>query len=111
MPGLQGLGASIGLFHEIGIKLASDRIMDRAERAREAALAAGWSVHGSTRDADRSAIVVLERKNVDPSAAARELRREGIVVSCRRGRLRVSPHFYNNEDDFRRLRSGLERLR
>ncbi|MGO9469195.1 MAG: aminotransferase class V-fold PLP-dependent enzyme [Isosphaeraceae bacterium] len=107
MPGLQCFGASVGLFHELGAQVISARIMDRAEAAREAARAAGWAVYGSTRDLDRSAIVVLERGDADPQAAARDLRREGVVVSCRRGRLRISPHLYNNDDDFRRLRLGL----
>jgi len=107
MPGLRCFGASLSLFHEFGAKVVSDRIMDRAEAAREAARAAGWAVYGSTRALDRSAIVVLERDDVDHQAATRALRREGVVVSCRRGRLRISPHFYNNDDDFRRLRLGL----
>ncbi len=107
MPGLQCFGASLSLFHELGAREVSARIMDRAEAAREAATAAGWSVYGSARAPDRSAIVVLERDGVDPQSAARALRREGVVLSCRRGRLRISPHFYNNDDDFRRLRLGL----
>jgi selenocysteine lyase/cysteine desulfurase len=107
MPGVQCFGASLSLFHEFGAKVVSARIMDRAEAAREAARAAGWAIYGSARALDRSAIVVLERDDVDPQAAARALRGEGVVVSCRRGRLRISPHFYNNDDDFRRLRLGL----
>jgi selenocysteine lyase/cysteine desulfurase len=110
MPGLQGFGASLGLFHELGPTMISDRVMDRADAAREAARSAGWSVFGSTRAAECSAIVVVEKDSVDPHAVVRELRHEGIVVSCRRGRLRISPHFYNNDDDFRRLRSGLARM-
>jgi selenocysteine lyase/cysteine desulfurase len=110
MPGLQCFGASLSLFHELGPPMVSARVMDRAEAAREAAGSAGWTVVGSKRAGDQSAIVVVERDQVDPQAAARALRGEGVVVSCRRGRLRISPHFYNNDDDFRRLRSGLERL-
>jgi len=111
MPGVQSFGASISLFHELGPRTVSARVMDRADAARESAMSAGWSVFGSTRPSDRSAIVVLERESVDPHAAARSLRHEGIVLSCRRGRLRISPHFYNNDDDFRRLGAGLARLR
>lgn len=35
----------------------------------------------------------------DARAMARRLREERIVVSARRGRLRISPHFYNDESD------------
>jgi len=107
MPGLQCFGASVSLFHELGPEVVSGRILDRAEAAREAASSAGWTVYGSRHSLDRSAIVVLEKDGVDPGAAARALRRDGVVVSCRRGRLRISPHLYNNDDDFRRLRLGL----
>jgi cysteine desulfurase/selenocysteine lyase len=111
MPGLQAFGASIGLFHELGPETVRARVMERAELAREAARSAGWTIFGSARAADRSAIVVVERDDVDPQAVARALRRQGIVVSCRRERLRISPHFYNNDEDFRRLRLALAEVR
>jgi len=110
MPGLLCFGASLGLLLELGPEAASRRILDRAEAVREVACSAGWTVLGSPREPDRSSIVALERDGVDPDAAARELRRQGVVVSCRRGRLRVSPHLYNNHDDLDRLRSGLAGL-
>jgi len=111
MPGLLGFGASLELFLELGPEAVSRRILDRAEAVRELARAAGWTVRGSPRERDRSAIVVLECADVDPDAAARELRRQGVVVSCRRGRLRVSPHLYNNHQDLDRLGAGLAGLR
>jgi selenocysteine lyase/cysteine desulfurase len=112
MPGLLTFGASVELFLEWGLDATSRRICDRAEAVREAAASAGWSVYGSPRAADRSSIVVLERPGVDPSEAARRLRAQHqVVASCRRGRLRLSPHVYNNEDDVNRLRDGLASLR
>ncbi len=66
MAGLQCLGASISLFHELGKRRISDRVMERADAVRESARSAGWSVVESTRAADRSAIVVLERDGVQP---------------------------------------------
>jgi selenocysteine lyase/cysteine desulfurase len=107
MPGLLTLGASLDLFFEWGLDAVVQRIADRAEAVRELAASAGWSVCGSTREADRSAIVVLEREGTDPAAVAVELRRRGIVAACRRGRLRISPHVYNNDSDMDRLRAGL----
>jgi selenocysteine lyase/cysteine desulfurase len=111
MPGLLTFGASVGLFLEWGLDAVSRRILDRAQAVRELAESAGWSVYGSAREADRSAIVVLEHASVDPDQAAANLRRKhGTVVSCRRGRLRISPHVYNDGDDLERLRCGLAEL-
>ncbi len=59
-----------------------------------------------------SGIVALTRPGVDPDLAARRLlRSRGVAVACRRGRLRVSPHIYNDEDDLRRLADGLRAVR
>ncbi len=110
MAGLFSFGASVGLFLELGPAAASRRILERAEAVRDLAYVAGWTVYGSAREADRSAIVVLERAGIDPDKAARLLRGRGIVVCSRRGRLRVSPHFYNNDEDLDLLRAGLAGL-
>jgi cysteine desulfurase/selenocysteine lyase len=106
MPGIQALGASLELIDEIGAAEVSRRILDRAEAAREVARQAGWSVYGSSRPEDRSGIVSLEREGVDPKHVAKQLRDMGIATACRGGRLRLSPHIYNNQDDFDRLREA-----
>ncbi len=110
MPGLLAFGASLELFLELGKGAVSDRIMDRADAVREVAVACGFSLFGSTRPADRSAIVVLEKPGTQALQAAAGLRRRGVVAACRRGRLRLSPHLYNNSDDLERLRDGLNAL-
>jgi selenocysteine lyase/cysteine desulfurase len=108
MPGLLTFGASLDLFFEWGLEAVERRIADRADRVRELARSAGWTVYSPARPAERSAIVVLERDGVDPAAAARALReRHGVVAACRRGRLRISPHVYNNDEDLSRLHAGL----
>jgi selenocysteine lyase/cysteine desulfurase len=110
MAGLLTFGACVELFLELGPAEVSRRALDRADAVRELAALAGWTVYGSSRPADRSAIVALERPGVDPARAASHLRRQGVVVSSRRGRLRISPHFYNDDDDLDRLRTGLTEL-
>lgn len=107
MPGLQAFGASVGLFLEIGPELVSRRILDQAEQVRAIAHEAGWTSVGSTRPEDVSGIVALEKAGTDPDLVVKALRLRGVAVACRRGRLRFSPHVYNNNDDFARLREGL----
>jgi selenocysteine lyase/cysteine desulfurase len=110
MPGLQALAASVRLLLEIGPEAVSARILERAEAVRALARSAGWQVYGSPRPEDLSAIVALTCAGVDPDRAARTLRDRGVAVASRRRRLRISPHVYNNDDDLRRLETGLRDL-
>jgi selenocysteine lyase/cysteine desulfurase len=107
MPGLQAFAASVELLLEVGPEAVSERILERAEAVRDLARAVGWSVYGSARPEDVSGIVALERPGTDPNAVVRLLRARGVVAAARRGRLRFSPHVYNNDDDLERLRDGL----
>ncbi|CAN5731032.1 aminotransferase class V-fold PLP-dependent enzyme [soil metagenome] len=107
MPGLLAFGKSLELLLEIGPEVVSSRILDRAEVVRELARSAGWSVFGSDRPEEQSGIVPLEREGTDPDAVVRACRNLGIALSCRRGRLRISPHLYNHEDDMERLAEAL----
>jgi selenocysteine lyase/cysteine desulfurase len=107
MPGLLAFGASLGLFLEIGPDLVSARILERANRVRELACETGWSIFGPTQAEEQSAIVALEKPGHDPARVTRALRDQGVVVSNRRGRLRISPHMYNDDSDLDRLRDAL----
>ena len=53
-----------------------------------------------------SSITLLEV--ADPADAHARLRNAGVATSLRMGRIRVSPHAYNVEEDFRRLVRVLE---
>jgi cysteine desulfurase/selenocysteine lyase len=107
MPGIQGLGASVSLFLEIGPEAVSGRILDRAEAVRAIARRHGWRLAGSDRPDDHSGIVAMTRDGVDPERFVRDLRARGIALACRRKRVRVSPHVYNDEDDLARLDEAL----
>ena len=103
MPGLQAFGASVGLLLEIGPRAVSERILERADRVRDLARSADWSLVGSDRPGDRSGIVAMVKEGVDPDAFAVGARTRGVAFACRRGRVRISPHVYNDESDLDRL--------
>jgi selenocysteine lyase/cysteine desulfurase len=107
MPGFQALSSSLELLLEIGPDVVSARILDRASGVREAAASAGWRVTGSMRPEDLSGIVAIEHDHISAHDAAQCLRRQGIAVCARRGRLRISPHIYNDESELNRLRNAL----
>lgn len=107
MAPLQAFAKSLEMFLEIGPEVVSRRILDRAEAVREIARSAGWTLCGSSRPEDQAGIVALEKPGVDPEAFAQDVRQRGIALACRRGRVRISPHIYNNADDLRRLAEAL----
>jgi cysteine desulfurase/selenocysteine lyase len=107
MPGLVGFAASMSLLREIGPEALSARLLERAEATRAVVAEAGWRLVGPSRPEERSAIVTAAADGVDPDAAVATLRARKVVASCRRGRLRLSPHIYTDAEDLGRLRDAL----
>jgi selenocysteine lyase/cysteine desulfurase len=103
VAGVHALGASLELLLGLGIPAVADRVLHLTEHLCERARAAGLGVFSSRRPEDRSGIVSLEAPGGDARALARRCRDEGIVVNVRAGRLRVSPHCYNTEEEIDRL--------
>jgi selenocysteine lyase/cysteine desulfurase len=102
--GIVALGASLGLLLEAGIEAVRDRVLALTDHLCGRAPRVGWQVWSSRRDEDRSGIVsLIPPDGRDPAAAVKELRRQGIAVNHRAGRLRVSPHAYNTPDEIDRL--------
>src|SRR5438094_8536516 len=107
-PSLAAVYAQLGgldYIDEIGVPairavtgaLAEDLIA----RARER----GFRPKVAARAADRSAIVMLPA--ADPAAAVRHLAAAGVIADARPGHVRLSPFFYNVQDDHV---TALERL-
>jgi cysteine desulfurase/selenocysteine lyase len=100
---LYAMEASIGLMLEIGPKAIEQRVLSLAGRAREILRELGGSVEEYA-----SPIVAARFENQDVSALARSLKEKRVLVAARRGHLRVSPHFYNNEKDLEILQDALK---
>jgi selenocysteine lyase/cysteine desulfurase len=107
--GLATLGASLGLIEEVGI----DRIEDHDRALAEqlyAALArrSDLEIVSSSDPAHRSAVIVFTRGSKEKNAAlVQHLEDQNIIVALRPLGVRVSPHFYNTEDDVARLLAAL----
>jgi len=109
VAGVLGFGKSLELFLELGVERVAERIQERADAVREGVQRLGWSLVESGRPEDRSAIVVIDSpgSNTDNAERAAALRERGVVLSCRRGLLRLSPHLYTSDADLERLAAEL----
>jgi cysteine desulfurase/selenocysteine lyase len=101
---LYAMEASIDLMLEIGTEVIEQRVLDLAAKTREILCVAGAAVQEF-----RSPIVAARFPNRDVSDLARALKEERVLVAARRGSLRVSPHFYNNETDLEVLAGALRK--
>jgi selenocysteine lyase/cysteine desulfurase len=102
--GIHALGASLEMLLGIGIPQIADRIIELTDDLCRKAMAAGLEVFSSREPGERSGIVsLLPPPGVEPRTLVRRCRDAGIVINLRGGRLRVSPHCYNTEDEIDRL--------
>ena len=102
---LYALEQSVGMMLEIGPDLIEQRVMQLAESARERLRNLGAEVADNG-----SQIVAAKFPGIDPSHLARELKKRNVNVAARHGFLRISPHFYNNNDDLEQLCEAIKPL-
>jgi cysteine desulfurase/selenocysteine lyase len=102
-PLLCAMEAAVDLMLEIGPEAIEERVLGLAAKTREMLRRKGASV-----EERRSPIVAARFEDRDVSKLTRELKEKRVLVAARRGQLRVSPHFYNNEDDLERLARALD---
>jgi selenocysteine lyase/cysteine desulfurase len=96
-----GMGAALALLDEVGIERIAAHIAAWLEEAEKVLVAAGLDP-GPARGV-RKGILTFR----PPSGTAEEFvnraSRAGVVLSPRRGRVRISPHFYNSEAELAAL--------
>ncbi len=77
------------------------------QRLVEGLEGAGFGLRIASGPEERTAIVMV--RHPDPSGAVDSLARDGIIVDHRPGHVRVSPHFYNTEEEVDRFVEALTR--
>ena len=102
---LYAMEASVEWMLEIGPDAIERRVLELAESARRMLRGLGAQVEDTG-----SQIVMAGFSGMDASAAARALRERKVVIAARHGRLRISPHFYNDDQDLLRLETALKNL-
>lgn len=103
IPGIVGLGASLELLQEVGIDTINTEVSRITNHLVEELDKVGAQIISPRGEGEWSGIVSFSIPGVDLEALHQECRRRNIVLSLRGGRLRASPHFYNNHTDIAAL--------
>jgi selenocysteine lyase/cysteine desulfurase len=103
VAGITALGASIELLLNIGIENVAARVLSLTDRLCAGLQAAGLEVYSSRRPEDKSGIVSCLTPGQDPREVMRRCRDRGIAINQRAGRVRISPHCYNSEEEIDRV--------
>jgi selenocysteine lyase/cysteine desulfurase len=103
VPGLLGLKASVELLMSEGIGEISTRIRSLTNHLIAAVRDKGYQVLSPRGQDEWSGIVSFISPRHNHEEIFRQLRKEKTEIAVREGRLRVSAHFYNTEEQIDRL--------
>ena len=106
--GRAALGAAIGTLLEVGIENVQTRIMALNDRLIDGLRAKGYRITTPiAHRGERSGIICFNHPTHPVADLAERLRQARVVVSQRGAVIRVSPHFYSNQEDIDRLLAAL----
>jgi kynureninase len=100
--------SGLALVREIGVERLHDRTLDLGDLAIREADTAGLKVRAVRDQAWRGGIVAVEV--AEPKPVVDELARRGIIVDFRPGIVRLSPAFYNTDEEVRAVVDALAEL-
>lgn len=105
---IRALGTSMRLLLDAGAMVVETRIRTLTEQVISGARRKGYTVVTPEPWEMRSGIVSFHKPGQNPmEVAAQMLQEHRIVIAGRRGFLRVSPHFYNDEEEIDKLIAAL----
>lgn len=106
-PGIVAMGAVLDLFEQIGRERVFERVAELSALTRDVLRAAGGVPAADASAWFDSPIVTARFPDRDVGKLALALRERRIAAAARQGFLRVSPHFFNNEEDIAALGEAL----
>ncbi len=102
--GLIALGASLELLSQFPPQARAARVLEITDLAcRRLQELGALILSDRAREDHKSGIVLFELPGRDSETVRRACLEKGVILACRAGRLRISPHAYNNHSDLDRL--------
>lgn len=99
--GIYALGAALDLLLEVGPAAMEAHIRELLARAEAGLRGLGCEVGPAPEH--RAGILTFLPPGAEPRALASYLAERDVSISLRRGRIRISPHFYNRPEEMDRL--------
>jgi len=104
VSGINACRAGLEIMREVGIEAVEKQNIAITDAIKREAVARGWV--SATGDWPHGAMIAL--CSTDMMTLVQRLGEADVVVSCRDGNIRISPHFYNSEADIAALFAALD---
>jgi selenocysteine lyase/cysteine desulfurase len=101
--GVYGLRAAVDLLLEVGVQNIAARVLGLTERLRSGLVAQGHSVFGPHAREEASGIVTFVPRQGSAEHLLERFLAHRVQVAARGGMVRISPHFYNTEEEIDRV--------
>jgi cysteine desulfurase / selenocysteine lyase len=102
---IAAFGAAVGLLLEVGIDVIEEHVLGLARRLAEGLVERGYDiVEPWPREPEEcSGIVSFNRPGASEVELLRDLKAAGVITRTHRDFVRLSPHFYNTEEEVDRV--------
>jgi selenocysteine lyase/cysteine desulfurase len=103
-----GLEESLKLIKETGLKKIEGHLDELTDGLCDGIAGKDYDIVSSRRPGEKSAIVCIkQRGGMDCNDVAKHLENSDVIVSARGDRVRIAPHFYNDQSDVEKLIEAL----
>ena len=99
---IKALGASLSIFHETGIDKIKEQIFKLGNTILEELNRRKFHILSSTEAEERSGIISFTGQ-FDVHKLHTHMLKHDVSITVRDGLVRLSPHFYNNENEIMRF--------
>lgn len=99
---IYAFGAALSLLHDYGLNEIETRIMSLGDRILEGLQTRGLTILNSTQPGERSGIISFTGE-FDFKKLAAHMESHNVSLTMRDGLVRLSPHFYNTENEIDRF--------